>query len=178
MDISISKQTILICTLLVLAALSAILLLPRLTGRSLAQVAGFDSGHNAALAGVKAFYSVDYQSGPDVWAARLCTMSTQPACGYYQNTLAPFLWLAFTEHQTVVTAEASEANLVADLPASESGAASQQVWQVMVSLSQPWPQGDGRTTFPAHVLVNRQEDGWKFERLLLADELAKYPGGE
>jgi hypothetical protein len=53
-----------------------------------------------------------------------------------------------------------------------------QVWQVAVNLSSPWPQGDGQTSFPAYVLVVREENGWKFERFLLEDELAKYIGGK
>ncbi len=125
MEVTFSKRIILIAVLVLLVVLSASMLTPRLTGHSLAQVVGFDSGRSAALAGVEAFYSVDYQSGPDVWAARLCALSTQPACDYYQNTLAPFLWLAFTDHQMVVTAEASEANLAADLPTSENGTAAE-----------------------------------------------------
>jgi hypothetical protein len=53
-----------------------------------------------------------------------------------------------------------------------------QIWQVAVMLSAPWPQGDGQTSFPAHVLVVREGEQWKFERFLLKDELAIYSGGE
>ncbi len=121
---------------------------------------------------------MDYQDGQDVWAARLCSISTQPACDFYQNTVAPYLWPEFETAQTVVVAEAIDAVLMADEKAGTRQDAPMQVWQVTVELSAPWPQGDGQTAFPAHVLVVREDDGWKFERFLLEDELVKYAGGE
>jgi hypothetical protein len=66
--------------------------------------------------------------------------------------------------------------MLAEELAGTRGDAPMQVWQVAVTLSAPWPQGDGLTSFPALVLVVREENGWKFERFLLKDELVKYIG--
>jgi hypothetical protein len=66
------------------------LFLAGLSGRTLPELTGIGSGRSVALAGAKAFYTIDYQDGPDVWAARLCAVSTQPACEFYQSVVAPF----------------------------------------------------------------------------------------
>jgi hypothetical protein len=178
MEIYFSRRKALVGLLLVLGAVGAALFFLKMSGRSLAQAVGFDSGRGAALAGVKVFYSVDYHDGQDVWAARLCALSTEPACDFYQNTVAPFLWPEFDAHQTLVTAEAGDPVMLAEELAGTRGNAPMQVWQVAVTLSAPWPQGDGQTSFPAHILVVREESGWKFERFLLEEELDKYTGGK
>ena len=178
MEITLSKRLFFAVFLLSLSVVTAVLTLPRLTGRPLAQSVGFDSGRSAALAGARAFYSVDYTTGSDQWAARLCALSTQPACELYQNTIAPFLWADFNTAKTIVSAQATDPVLVAEDLARDQENASTQVWQVQVTLTAPWPQGDGQTSFPAHVLVIRESNQWKFERFLLNDELARYNGGE
>lgn len=178
MEITFSKRIFLIILLLLLIVSTAVLVIPRLTGKSLVQAMGFDSGQSVALAGVQAFYTVDYSTGPDQWAARLCTASTELACQLYQNTFAPFLWSEFNAAKTIVTAEVTNPILVAEPAAGGGSDAPMQIWQVAVTLSAPWPQGDGQTAFPAHVLVVREGEQWKFERFLLKDELAAYRGGE
>jgi len=178
MEIYFSRQRVLIAVIAILVVAVATLVILKISGQSLAQAVGFDSGSGAALAGVETFYSVDYHDGQDVWAARLCALSTEPACNFYQNTVAPFLWPDFEASQTLVTTEANEAVMLAEEIASTRGNAPMQVWQVAVNLSTPWPQGDGQTSFPAYVLVVREESGWKFERFLLEEELAKYIGGK
>lgn len=178
MEIVLTKRKILTGLLVMLSAVVIATIALRLSGKTVAQAVGFDSGRGAALAGAQAFYSVDYQDGQDVWAARLCSVSTQPACDIYQNTIAPFLWPEFETAQTVVTAKAGDPTLLAEETAATRQDAPMQVWRVALELSAPWPQGDGQTSFPAHVLVVREEAGWKFERFLLEDELVKYPGGE
>ncbi len=179
MEITLSKRLFFfIIFLLALSVVTAVLTLPRLTGKPLAQAVGPDSGRAAAVAGAQAFYTVDYTTGPDRWAARLCALSTRAACELYQNTIAPFLWADFNTARTVVSAEVNQPVLLAEELADSRSDAPMQVWQVLVSLSAPWPQGDGQTSFPAHVLVVREDEQWKFERFLLNDELVKYNGGE
>ena len=178
MDVYVSKRLFIVILLLILAGIMADLALPRLTGRSLAQVAGFDSGRAAAIAGVEAFYSVDYTESSDVWAARLCALSSEPACDFYQNTIMPYVWPEIVSTQTTVIAATDQVVKLADEVADTRDAEPMQVWRMNVSLSQPWPQGNGQTEFPAYVLVVREKNGWKFERFLLNDELVRYTGGE
>ena len=177
MEFTFSKRKILI-NLLTLVALSGIfLVMLKIKGFSLAQVAGFDSGREATLDGAQAFYSVDFHKNADQWAAQLCQFSTQPACAYYQNAVAPFLWPAFVANRTVVNAQISDPVLLVN-KTIKGEANPIQIWQVRVTLTAPWPQGDGLTNFPAHILVVRESNSWKFERFLLDDEVTRYTGGK
>ncbi|MFZ2095146.1 MAG: hypothetical protein WAV05_00785 [Anaerolineales bacterium] len=178
MEIYFSKRRIMIIVLAILLITEAILVILKYSNGSLARAIGFDSVRGAAVAGVEAFYSVDYHESLDKWAARLCALSTEPICGFYQNTVASFLQPDFEASQSVITAKAGETVLLADEIDATRENAPMQIWQVGVSLSAPWPQGDGQASFPAYVLVVKEESGWKFERFLLADELAKYIGGK
>ena len=163
--------------LALLAALAAILV-PRLTGRSLAQAVGFDSGQAAAVEGAQAFYAVDYQEAPEKWSARLCALGTKPGCTFYE-TLAPALWKTFITNQTVITAEVDAVRQVFDGQAPTRQDAWLQIWELGVTLSTPWPQStDGAADFTAYALVLHEEDGWKFERLLMDAEVERYLGGD
>ena len=115
-EVIFSRRLLIILVLLLLGLAALYFALPRLTGRSLPQVAGLDSGRQVAAAGTQAFFSVDYQTGPDRWAARLCALSSQPACEFYQNTVAPAIWSPFVANQTVVEAEVEPVRLISDLP--------------------------------------------------------------
>ena len=75
MEIFLPKRRVLIGLLVLLAAAGSILVLLKRSGRSLAQAVGFDTSRGSALAGAKAFYSVDYHDGQYIWAARLCSLS-------------------------------------------------------------------------------------------------------
>ena len=178
MEIYFSKRRIMIIVMTILLITAAILVILEYSKGSLARAIGFDSGRGAAIAGVESFYSVDYHEGQDKWTARLCALSTEPACGFYQNTVAPFLWPGFEVSKSVITAKSGKTVMLADEVAATRENAPMQIWQVGVDLSTPWPQGNGQASFPAYVLVVREETGWKFERFLLEDELAKYIGGK
>jgi len=162
----------------ILLITAATLIILKYSKGSLARAIGFDSGRGAAIAGVESFYSVDYHEGQDKWAARLCALSTEPACDFYQNIVAPFLWTGFEASQSIIKAKAGETFMLADEVAATRENAPMQIWRVGVNLSAPWPQGNSQASFPAYVLVVREESGWKFERFLLEDELAKYIGGK
>jgi hypothetical protein len=178
MEIYLSKRKTLSGVLVILALSAFALFLAGLSGRTLPELTGIGSGRSVALAGAKTFYTINYQDGPDVWAARLCSVSTQPACQFYQSVVAPFLWLEFEDHHSLIVAETGKASLLSQENAGTRADAPMQVWQVAVTLSEPWPQGDGQTSFPAYVLVIKEESGWKFERFLLPEEIEKYSGGD
>jgi hypothetical protein len=112
MEIYLSKRKTLTGVLATLLLGGLALILSGISRRTLPELAGFGSGRSVALAGAKAFYSIDYQGGPDVWAARLCAVSTQPACEFYQSIVAPFLWLEFAEHHSLIVAETGEVSLL------------------------------------------------------------------
>lgn len=136
---------------------------------------------NAAAAGAQAFYSVDYRAGQQAWLDRLCAISTQTGCVVYQNVIAPNLWPAFEQAQTVTTVKVAVQEKVDEGIAATRAGAPTQVWRLQVELSDPWPvQADPQTSFSALALVIQEQGDWKFERFLSEEEwraLAN-PGGQ
>ena len=49
-------------------------------------------GREAAIAGARQFYSVDYSKGQQAWLDNLCAVSTQIGCLMDKNVIAPNLW--------------------------------------------------------------------------------------
>jgi hypothetical protein len=176
MEISISNRmrNILIAgALLVLVAiLIGLIAVPQFTGKSINQVIGLDSGRQTAISGAETFYTVDYQDGPDMWAARLCAISTEKACEVYQTIFAAKLWPGFEVEKTVTTATVTDAELISEANVSQRDGARTQVWKVTVSLSAPWPQSKSPdATFEEYVVVVQEEQVWKLERFLSVKEV-------
>jgi hypothetical protein len=133
MEIYLSKRKTMSVILVTLVLGGLALFLAGLSGWKFPELTGIGSGRSVALAGAKAFYSIDYQDSPDVWAARLCAVSTQPACEFYQSIVAPFLWLEFADHRSQIVAETGKASFLSQENASSRADAPMQVWQVSVT---------------------------------------------
>jgi hypothetical protein len=133
MEIYLSKRKTLSVVLVTLVLGGLALFLAGLSGRTLPELTGIGSGRSVALAGAKAFYTIDYQDGADVWAACLCAVSTQPACEFYQAIVAPFLWLEFEKHRSLIVAEIVKASLLSEETAGSRADAPMQVWHVAVT---------------------------------------------
>jgi hypothetical protein len=117
---------------------------------------------DAVIAGVEAFFTVDYEDGKDAWLGRFCVTSTQSGC-LFAASGSTSLWHRYTEMKTVTTAEVTPKTLVRR---SEN----EQVWLVAIQLSQPLP-GSEKTQDEAYALVVRENDVWKFDRFLLPQEI-------
>jgi hypothetical protein len=76
MEIYFSKRKTLSVVLVTLVLGGLVLFLVGLSGQTFPELTGIGSGRSVALAGAKAFYYINYQDGPDVWATRLCAVST------------------------------------------------------------------------------------------------------
>jgi hypothetical protein len=133
MELYLSKRKTLSVVLVTLVLSGLAHFLAGLSGRTLPELTGIGSGRSVALASAKAFYSIDYQDGVDVWAARLCAVSTQPACKFYQSVVAPFLWLEFAHYHSQIVAETGKASLLSQETAGSRADAPMQVWQVTIT---------------------------------------------
>ena len=116
----------------------------------------------AVVAGVKAFFTVNYEEGKGAWLERFCATSTQSGCLFAASGSAS-LWRRYTEMKTVTTADVAPKTLVRR---SEN----EQVWLVTVQLSQPLP-GSEKTQDEAYGLAVRENGVWKFDRFLLSQEI-------
>jgi hypothetical protein len=192
-EIVIPKRFVIIGLVLIGLAAAAIWFAPQLYGGSLAQAgeaviptslsvdeseAEDTAARDAALAGAKAFYAVDYTAGQQHWLDQLCSVSTQAGCIVYQNVIVPNLWSQLEERKTVTTVEVFAQEKVQEQIASTRDNAPMQVWRLNIQLSAPWPmQKEPITDFPALALVIKENGSWKFERFLTEEELRSFPSG-
>jgi len=133
------------------------------------------AARDAALAGARAFYAMDYSAGQQQWLDRLCSVSTQTGCIVYQNVIVPNLWSQIEEAKTITTVEVSAQEKVQEQVASTRNNAPMQVWRLNIHLSSPLPtQKEPITEFPALALVIKEDGTWKFERFLTEEELQAF----
>lgn len=189
-EIVIPKRYIILGLILIGLVAAAIWFAPQFYGGSLAQAGGSVStaspsvdqseaedsaAREAALAGAKAFYTVDYTAGQQQWLDQLCSVSTQTGCIVYQNVIVPNLWNQLEEGKVATTVEVSAQEKVQEQFASTRDNAPTQVWRLNIRLSSPWPmQKEPVTDFPALALVIKESGTWKFERFLTDEELQAF----
>lgn len=131
---------------------------------------GDEQASQAAMAGARAFFTLDYHAGQDAWAERLCAVSSAAGCTMHRDVILPALWPGLETGQTVTTVEVSAGEKVAE-QTGPLGNVPMQVWRLNIKLSAPWPmQSQPLTRFPALALVVRENDQWKFERFLSEEE--------
>ena len=135
-----------------------------------------DTGaQSAALAGARAFYSIDYQTGFQVWLDRLCDLSTETGCIVYQNVIGPNLWLEYDRAKTITSASVTVEEKIQEQLAATRGNTPMQVWRLQIELSAPLPQQkDPQTMFTALALVIKEHGMWKFERFLSEEEMQAF----
>ena len=165
-EINISKRSLILIFLLVVCAAAVGLgiryadqIIPHPTPTPPAD----DTQASAAVvAGVKAFFTVNYAEGKDAWLERFCATSTQSGCQFAKSG-SRSLWRRYTEMKTITTAEVAPKTIIRR---SEN----EQVWLVNVQLLQPLP-GSEKTQDDAYGLAVRENGRWKFDRILLPQEI-------
>jgi len=186
-EIVIPKRYIILGLVLIGLVAAAIWFAPQLYGSSPAQAgeavtpvspsvdqsgAEDAAARDAALAGARAFYTVDYAAGQQHWLDQLCSVSTQTGCIVYQNVIVPNLWRQLEEAKVATTVEVSAQEKVQEGVASTRDNAPMQIWRLNIQLSSPLPmQKEPLTDFPALALVIKENGSWKFERFLTDEEL-------
>lgn len=189
-EIVIPKRYIILGLILIGLVAAAIWFAPQLYGSSPAQAgeavtpvspsvdrsqAEDAAARDAALAGARAFYTVDYAAGQQHWLDQLCSVSTQTGCIVYQNVIVPNLWSQLEEKKIATTVEVSAQEKVQEQVASTRDNAPMQVWRLNMQLSSPWPmQREPITDFHALALVIKESGTWKFERFLTEEELKAF----
>lgn len=121
----------------------------------------------AAVAGVKAIYTLDYTEDAKTWQERVCAVSTAQGCAFFQSLLAPAMRKTVEQKQIRTGCEVQAVRLV-----EEDGQT--RVWELTVTLDNPWPGVEA--TMPVYAAVEQQEDGsWLFQRILFTQEVeARY----
>ncbi|WP_322507020.1 hypothetical protein [Anaerolinea sp.] len=116
----------------------------------------------AAVEGTQAFFQIQSEAGKDAWLEHFCSLSTESGCAFIQMG-ADRLWKKYVEANTSIQAAVKAVEQV-------SATATEQVWKVDVSLSEPLP-GSNKTQEETYVLAVKTDAGWKFDRFLLEPEI-------
>jgi hypothetical protein len=135
-------------------------------------------GGIAAVAGVEAAFTLDYEEPIEDWLARLCDVSTEESCQVSETFLMDSMAsiLETKKAKTTCSAEyvekvdsGTETDGVGD---DEKVVYKWEVWKVNLTLSNPWEGAEGKDT--VFVQVNNEEGEWKFARILFDQEAEKY----
>lgn len=116
----------------------------------------------AVIAGVEAFFKVDYQVGQETWLTQFCAAASENGCRFAKLGAAS-MWKKYQDAKTVTSASVQPLQKV-------KGTASEQVWKIRIQLSAPLP-GSEKTVDTAYALATHTPAGWKFERFLMPEEI-------
>ena len=135
-------------------------------------------GGIAAVAGVEATFTLDYEEPIEDWLARLCEVSTEEGCQVAETFLMDSMASILETKQAKTACTAEYAKKVdsgvqtEDVGDDEKVVYEWEVWKVNLTLSNPWDDSDGEDT--VFVQVNNEEGEWKFARILFEQETEKY----
>ena len=135
-------------------------------------------GADAAVVGIEAVFTLDHEESEADWLARICAVSTETGCDMVETFFAPSITAMKVEAEakTGISADAlrmvdsgEETDGVAD---EETVAYSWEVWEVAVTLDNPWSGAEQMNNL--FVQVSNEEGAWKFARILFDDEAQRY----
>ena len=135
-------------------------------------------GADAAITGIEAVFTLDYEESEEDWLARVCAVSTESGCTMAETWLAPSMTKIKTDAQAKTGSSADAIRLV-DSGVETDGVADEEVtgyswevWEVALSFEAPWE--DAEEIKNLFVQVSNEDGGWKFVRILFDEEAKKY----
>ena len=135
-------------------------------------------GMDAAITGIEAVFTLDYEESEEDWLARVCAVSTESGCTMAETWLAPSMTKIKTDAQAKTGSSADAIRLV-DSGVETDGVADEEVtgyswevWEVALSFEAPWE--DAEEIKNLFVQVSNEDGGWKFVRILFDEEAKKY----
>lgn len=120
----------------------------------------------AALAGVQAFYSLDFRETSQAWLARVCALSTRQGCQVIRAHFAPAIQHVLETHRPQTTSQVTVVRRVEEQPG-------RSIWLLQVRLTRPWP-GLQAATQPVYAEVALEDGRWLLQRILFAQEAARF----
>lgn len=165
-EIAISKQLITIIVILIMLASGGWYALQTFTASPIQPTptpnVDDSQASTAIVAGIKAFFNVDYQQGQEAWLEQYCAVTTESGCQFAKLGAAS-LWKKVQEAKTVTSASVHPEQKIKQT-------ADEQVWRVRIQLSAPLPSSQ-KTADTAYALAVRTDAGWKFDRFLMPEEI-------
>jgi hypothetical protein len=123
----------------------------------------------AAIAGVSAFYTLDYTKSAEQWADQVCTTTTDEGCSFARGYYAAAVHATAEKYSvqtgcTVLPVELvdnDETNMV-------------RIWKMQVTLSNPWPAVEQTQTIYVAVEYDKILQEWRMQHVLFEQEAQKY----
>ena len=124
----------------------------------------------AAIAGVSAFYTIDYTEPEGAWAERMCALiSTPDDCLFVQMYFAPVIHATAKKYRVQSTCTVLPVELFSNNETTMS-----RIWTLQVTVEKPWPGINPTETVFAEVIFDRTRQEWRFRRILFVQELQGY----
>jgi hypothetical protein len=168
------KRIVLVAVLLVIAGVAVVILFRPAWTRSLfAKPSNFtapseDPSAQAVIAGVQAFYTIDYTEPIETWIARVCTVTTSDGCEVIKALYAPTVYTAAQANKVQTGCAATPVRMV-----EEGTDGKTRVWLMDVTLTQPWPGVQSPMQLYADTVLG--EDGiWRMNHILLDQETERF----
>ena len=124
----------------------------------------------AAIAGVSAFYTIDYTEPEGSWAYRICALIATPDdCLFLQAYFAPAIRATAEKYSIQTTCTVLPVELFSTDESTMS-----RIWIMQVTVANPWPGIKPTETVFAEVVFDQAKQEWRFRRILFDQEVQGY----
>jgi hypothetical protein len=124
----------------------------------------------AAMAGVSAFYTIDYTEAESSWSDRMCALTATPDdCLFLQVYFDPLIRTTAEKYSIQTTCTVLPVQLFSTDKTSLS-----RIWTLQVTVTDPWPGIDPTETVYAEVVFDQIAQIWRFRRILFEQEMQGY----
>ena len=123
----------------------------------------------AAIAGVSAFYTIDYTESSDQWAERVCATTTDEGCIFSKGYYAGAVHATAEKYSVHTSCTVLPVSLV-----DNDETHMQRVWKMQVTLSNPWPTIQQTQTVYVAVAYDEKRQEWRMQHILFDQESQKY----
>lgn len=125
----------------------------------------------AAIAGVAAFYTIDYTESMEDWINRVCATTTEDGCILISEYVAGMVYATADEYSIQTDCTVLPVELVDNDETNQV-----RVWKVQITLSNPWPTVEQTKVLYVAVEYDETLQVWRMQHILFEQETQKYAG--
>jgi hypothetical protein len=161
-----AKKVLMLLGVIAFLGIAIFAVYPLLENSRSVGIKGTSPDAQAAIDAATAFYTLDYTANPDLWATRVCALTTEAGCRAIHAFFAPSIQAMVQENKVQTGCTVVPVRLV-------SNKGHLRVWQVSVAIINPWP-GLEDPKQDAFVEVENVNGLWLMNRILFQQEVSKF----
>jgi uncharacterized protein (DUF736 family) len=123
----------------------------------------------AAIAGVSAFFTIDYTESAEHWVERVCATTTNEGCVFARGYTAAAVHATAEKYSVQTSCTVLPVELV-----DNDEAHMVRIWKMQVTLSNPWPGVEQTHTVYVAVEFDENLREWRMQHVLFEQEAQKY----